>query len=74
MHRRGGNTKAVTVISETREEVLRLPEDNVEQDSTIYSDEARAYDSVGSGGRRHERVNHSARKSVNGTTDQHQRG
>lgn len=66
MRERGGNTKAVAVISENREEVLRLLKENVEEGSAIHSDEARAYDSVGSNGYGRERVNHSAKEFVNG--------
>lgn len=66
MRERGGNTRAVAVTSENREEVERLLKENVEKGSTVYSDESRAYDSVSSRGYSHGRVNHSAREYVNG--------
>lgn len=66
MKERGGSVKAVAVDAENKDAVLGLLDENVEKGSTIYSDEAKAYDSVGKKGYKHGRVNHSAKEFVNG--------
>ncbi len=66
MRERGGKTKAVAVHAENREVVMRLAGENVRKGSTVCSDEATAYDSLGRDGYKHEKVNHSAKEYVNG--------
>ncbi|MDE0094875.1 MAG: IS1595 family transposase [Gammaproteobacteria bacterium] len=63
---RGGRTVAVAVDSESVKEVLKLARNNVVEGSTVYSDEARAYDSLEANGYGHQKVNHSAKEFVNG--------
>ncbi len=67
MRQRGGLTRAVVVDTENSDTVLGRVHDNVEEGTTIYSDEATAYNVLRKNGYKHKKVNHSAREYVNGT-------
>ncbi len=65
MKERAGKVKAMMVEAESKLEVLQALGENVVDGSTIYSDEAKAYDGLEEFGYSQGRVNHSAREFVN---------
>ena len=63
---RGGRVIAVTVPNVRKATLMAHVEERIMPASTVYSDEAKAYDGLGKRGYQHSRVNHSERVYVSG--------
>ena len=66
MRERGCRTKAITMDMENTDTVPDTAMDNIMPGSSIYSDEASAYNPLNECGYKHGSVNHSAKEYVNG--------